>query len=249
MRGLARRLRNWVRTAAVATRLLVAVRRPGTAELWIGDSHAVCFNEDLTSTELTVAPEGQFVWHLGPRLMYALARDGFPRRVVRAAGFLGKVARRSAVIPVFVAGEIDVRCHLVPHSRSADFDLSFVRDYVAAGCALASTMGATVAVFAVPPPPSEDCPAVPDFPIRGSFDERIAMFTSLRAAVKSAVDEGGPVRAILLDATDELTDDVSALRSDLTDDGCHTNARGVSVVRRRFRDLGVVPSTQSLGSG
>ena len=75
------------------------------------------------------------------------------------------------------------------------------------------------------------------------------MFTSLRCAIKSAVDEGGPVRAILLDATDELADDLSALRSDLTDDGCHTNARGVKVIRRQFRDLGVLPSTHSPGSG
>jgi lysophospholipase L1-like esterase len=226
------------RALVAVVALLRAVRGPVGAELWVGDSHAVCFNQRLTAATLTRAPEGQVVWHLGPRLMHSLARQGFPSSLRRLARVVHRVGRPGAVVPVFVAGEIDVRCHLVPRATSEGFSLGFAADYVRQGCELAQLMGSSRAVFVVPPPPSVACPVLPDFPIRGSIEERVAMFGALRAALAEAVDGyAGPVEALLLDATDALADEDAGLRQDLTDDGCHTNALGVRLVRDRLREL------------
>lgn len=223
--------------------LLLATRRRRPTELWFGDSHAIFLNKPYASGVLTRAPEGQIVWHLGARLMHSIARNGFPPKVERGVRLLRLISRSGSIVPVVVTGEIDVRCHLVPHSAEPGFSFDFVADYVRQVRDLAQRMGARTAVVTVPPPPSVDCPKNPEFPIKGTIAERIAVFDELRAALTKAVSNAaGEPRVLLLDATDLLVDASGEFRGDLTDDGCHTNADGVHEVRTRVHQLGLSPT-------
>jgi lysophospholipase L1-like esterase len=218
--------------------LLRATRSTRTTELWFGDSHAAYINARYAHAGLSKTPDGQIVWHLGPRLMSSLARNGFPSRVNRGARLLGALNKRGALVPIFIAGEIDVRAHLVQRSKSVDFDLTFVADYVRNARRLADLIGATCVVFVVPVPPSSTWPVFTDFPINGSIDERIAVFRQLRTALAKAVAElEGPPTAVVVDATDLLVDSSGALSGELTDDGCHTNSDGSKFVRDRLEQI------------
>src|SRR4051794_9406364 len=224
--------RRYLRVFQGALGLLAAARRRRPTEVWFGDSHAIFLNQDYTSAKLSRAPEGQIVWHLGGRLMWSLAHNGFPPRGHRVARVLRRIGRAGSVVPVFVAGEIDVRCHLVPRSTQPGYSLDFVADYVRRAQALATEMGAPSLIITVPVPPSDDCPRNPEFPIKGTIGERVQVFRELRRALIQAVaDSGNGPEIRLVDATELLADDSGELRSELTDDGCHTNAKGVRLVR------------------
>lgn len=223
--GRVRGLRAWAA-------LLVAMRRRKRAtELWIGDSHALSFNDKVSMTAFSRGPEGQIVRRLGPRLMWSIAQKGFPPRVHRLVAVVGRWGVPGSIVPVFVAGEIDVRCHLADHEA----DFGFVEDYVARCQELAATMRARRTVYAVPPPPSEACPSIEQFPVRGTIAERVKGFNSLREALADAVAR--TPGAELLDATDGLTRDDGSIRPELTDDGCHTNLEGMHIVRARAHEL------------
>jgi hypothetical protein len=228
-----------VRRLLTMIRLAIDSRRGRTTEIWFGDSHAMCFNGPIVSALLWRADDGQTVCHLGPRLMFSVGRDGFSPRAKRTARWVRRLGDGRHVLPVFVFGEIDVRCHLVSRmDANGALDLGFVSDYVARACELALTTGATQAVFAVPPPPSIDAPALLGYPIVGSFEERTAAFRGLREALDAAVAQHqGPVRARLFDVTSVLTDPDRGFKRELTDDGCHTNAAGVVQVRRQFAEF------------
>jgi hypothetical protein len=229
---------RYVRVARAFVSLLIATRRSTPTELWLGDSHSIFLNKEYASGVLTRAPEGQLVWHLGPRLMHSIARNGFPPKVERRVRLLRRFSRPGSIVPVVVTGEIDVRCHLVRHSSDPDFNFDFVADYVRNVRGLAERLGAPMVVVAVPPPPSVDCPRNPEFPIQGSIAERITVFGDLREAlIKAVANTSGRPRVLLLDATDLLVDGTGEFRSDLTDDGCHTNTNGVRKVRSRAHEL------------
>jgi hypothetical protein len=218
---------------AVATLL-----RPSTGkELWIGDSHAMSFNQHVGLGMFMRGPEGQVIFRIGTRLMYSIAQKDFPPRLSRLARLMrlgrrvGLVGPSDGLVPFFVTGEIDVRCHLTEH----DGDYGFVSLYVQRCRAAAASLGATRAVIVVPPPPSATCPDVEQFPIKGDIAARITAFEGLRTALQAEVSRHPELT--LLDATDQLVDADGALSSDLTDDGCHTNLAGVALVRGRVRGL------------
>src|SRR5882757_1264821 len=102
-------------------------RRSRRTELWIGDSHAMCVNREVTNGMFMRAPDGQLILRAGARLMYSIARKGFPERVMRVARFVNRFGRPGALVPIFLAGEIDVRVHL-PERPDAPFD--WMAEYV-----------------------------------------------------------------------------------------------------------------------
>jgi hypothetical protein len=213
-------------------------------ELWIGDSHAMSFNQRVGLGMFMRGPEGQLIFRIGTRLMYSIAKKDFPprldrlARVVRFARSLGLVGAPEGLVPFFVTGEIDVRCHLTEH----DEDYGFVPLYVQRCRAAAASLGSTRAVIVVPPPPSATCPDVEQFPIKGDIHARTKAFEGLRAALRAEVARHEDL--ILLDATEALADQTGALRSSLTDDGCHTNLAGVALVRDRVRMLALHPAAR-----
>ncbi|HET7683432.1 MAG TPA: hypothetical protein VFK34_07185 [Marmoricola sp.] len=215
--------------------LLVAARRSTPTELWIGDSHAMSFNQRVGLGMFMRGPEGQLVFRIGTRLMYSIARKDFPPRLARLARLLRSVGHRGSVVPFFITGEIDVRCHLTEH----DGDYGFVAAYVQRCRDAMAALGSRRGVIVVPPPPSATCPDIEQFPIKGDIGERIAAFEGLRSALQSVVAQHDEL--VLLDATPDLADPTGALRPELTDDGCHTNLAGVALVRRRVHGLPLQP--------
>ncbi len=230
---------NALRSAVAFGMLVVSVRRNSLTELWIGDSHAQHFNRGRTPARLFRGRDGQFVYHHGPRLMYSIASRGFDRQVLSFARLVRGVSPPGRLLLVLTAGEIDVRCHLVPQSSRPGFSFDFVDAYVSRAAALADVLGAETVVLAMHPPVSPSAPDRREYPVRGSGEDRIAMSEQLRREVHRAAAShaGAPPHIVVLDATDELADRSGALRSEVTDDEIHTNAAGIAVVRARLREL------------
>jgi hypothetical protein len=218
--------------------LVIGIRSSGLTELWIGDSHAVCLNRPLTTTPLSAGPDRQVIWHLGPRLMHTIARRGYPAGVRRAARWIRRVGRPGTLALFVSAGEIDVRCHLVQRATEPGFNLDFIHDYVAQSAALAEEMGAAVLVIAAHLPPSAKVPNYRMFPVRGTLEERIAMSERVRERLHDEVAAcTGPVRCLVLDLTDMLSNPDGSMDQAFTHDGVHTNQAGIELVRRRVLDL------------
>jgi hypothetical protein len=211
--------------------LAVAMRRHKPTELWLGDSHALCFNSPISLAMFLRTPDGQFVVRFGARLMYSISKNGIPEKILRVARFVGRFGRPGSIVPIISAGEIDIRCHLP--DREPDY--SFVQEYVDQVAAMIETTKAPRGYIVVPPPPNVDCPSVELYPIKGTIEQRVEAFRGMRAALIDAVESHPKVG--LLDFTDVLGNPDGTMIGDLSDDGCHTNPKGISVVRARVDEL------------
>lgn len=219
--------------------LLIAAARGRVTELWLGDSHAAHLNDGLwPCPRLRRLAGGRFIWHLGPRLMFSIARDGFPYGVELMCRALGMIGRRDRLALCFALGEIDVRCHLAPRLVTATTAPTFPGIYVDRGRRLGMVVGAAAVIFVVPTPPSDDYEDVSGFPIRGALTERLHAFGLLRDGLATAVaaaSDGPP--SYVLDCTVSLARQDGSLRPDLTIDGCHVNDQGRIVVRNTLAQL------------
>jgi hypothetical protein len=225
-----RRTRDFAISSTAFVSLAAALLRGAVRELWIGDSHSVCFNRPFRTANVLRAGDGIYVFHLGSRLMYSVARDGeLPRWTRRLLAITAQLARRPVPV-VFCLGEIDVRCHLAKHNSGTDWRLGFVRTYVTQSVALARSHGFAPVVFVPPPPPCRDHMDLEALPVVGSFATRTAAFDALRAELAACVgelDEG----IHFIDPSAPIFDPTTGIRADLTDDQCHVNAAGSRIVR------------------
>lgn len=239
MRRSVRRARARSQGLVGAARLLVHCSRGRVEEVWIGDSHAVHANTATMVTALRRLPDGRWVWHLGPRIMYSIARDGLPPALVRVLRMIRATKRSSEIVWVFSFGEIDVRCHLVARMQDPAAALAFVPDYLQHLQQAATLAGARRALVLVPTPGSDTYPEQLGFPVIGTLDERIMANLALRDALVHAVAElpNTGARILLIDCTEELSDEKGAMREDMTYDGLHTNENGRAVIRRRVEEL------------
>jgi hypothetical protein len=125
-----------VRAGRAWAALLVAMRRKSRAtELWIGDSHALSYNQRVHYSGFTRAPGGQIVLRVGPRLMWSLATKGFPARVHRVERAVSRFGVPGSIVPVFIAAEIDVRCHPVDHPGVGGTTSTTAATPILTGCA------------------------------------------------------------------------------------------------------------------
>lgn len=246
LRNVGPRVAGRMRTALAWFRLVRGMRRTGRrTELWIGDSHAMSFNRNIALGTFLTGPDGQVILRVGARLMRSLAIKDFPPRVLRICRVVGRAGIPGSVVPFFVAGEIDVRCHLADHP---DEDFGFVADYVKRCHSVSRLLNADGAVVVVPPPPcdysTDDYSTdLPTYRIRGSLEQRLLVFRTLRSALVDAVAPYADIE--LLDCTDVLAGASGAMRPDLTDDSCHTNLSGVQLVRARVRSLNLADRSTS----
>ncbi|GAC1439151.1 MAG: hypothetical protein NVSMB51_16590 [Solirubrobacteraceae bacterium] len=212
--------------------LLVAMRRRSRkTELWIGDSHAMCVNRPVTNSMFMVAPEGQLILRAGARLMYSFARKSFPPRVTRVGRLVQRFGRPGALVPIFSAGEIDVRVHLPKHP---DAPMDWVDGYVDRCMEVAHMLKADRVGFFVPTPPVD----VPEkdvwFPITGTIAERVAAHRKLRGTLARSI-ERFPA-AVLLDVTDVLAGPAGDMPVESTTDGAHTNSAAVARIRAQIAE-------------
>jgi hypothetical protein len=204
-------------------------RRSRRSELWIGDSHAMCVNRQVTNSMFMRGPEGQLILRAGARLMYSISRNGFPPSVMRVARFVNRFGRPGALVPIFLAGEIDVRVHL---AERLDSSFDWVGDYVERCAEVARLLKADKMGFFVTTPPVDVPEADVWFPINGTIEERVEAHRRLRQALTSAVE---PIQdATLLDLTDMLMGPTGAMPIELTFDGAHTNLETVARIRERL---------------
>jgi len=159
--------------------------------------------------------------------------------VLRVLAMIGRTRRASEIVWVFSFGEIDVRCHLVPRMGDLDKALAFVPLYIDQLHRAATVAGARRTLVLVPPPQSDTYPEQAGFPVVGSLAERVKATLELRDAMIRAVDAlpPGGASVILIDVTDELSDERGAILEELTYDGLHTNEAGRDVIRAKVEQL------------
>ena len=221
-------------------RLVVSIARGQVDEVWVGDSNAVFSGSDrfpplgIGSTE-----PRQWVWSLGPRLMFSVARDGYPPAMHRLLRVLRRVRANRNVLWVFSAGEIDLRCHLVPRLREGT-ELGFVKPYIDQVKSLVAEFDAPHAAVAIPVPPAVDITDTDGFPVVGTIEERLDAHRLMR---KQMLDETGPASgstgAVIhaVDATDRLSDEHGHYRPEVTGDGVHPNDIGRAEIRAAVAEL------------
>jgi hypothetical protein len=117
--------------------------------LWVGDSHATYFARKPLH-HATPADRGEAAAWLGPRLMFSLARDGFPDPLTPHLDGATVEVRSLAL----AAGEIDCRVHLAERVAQGD-RLDFVGRYVERAVELRDRLGAEDVVLVGPVPPSD----------------------------------------------------------------------------------------------
>ncbi|MDX6234901.1 MAG: hypothetical protein QOH68_4040 [Nocardioidaceae bacterium] len=239
LRRVVRRYRARIQGNVAVARLLLFTFRGRVDEVWVGDSHAVHMNSPTMITALRRLPDGRWVMHVGPRVMYSIAREGLPAAALRVIRLVGRVRRGHEIVWGFSFGEIDVRCHLVPRMDDPDAALSFVPSYLRHLQEAAASAGARRAIVLIPPPESDVYPDQIGFPVVGTLAERIEASHALRdAMVKAAADlPGGSTSISLIDLTDEFSDERGAMREDLTYDGLHANDTGRAVFRARVEEI------------
>jgi hypothetical protein len=222
------------------SRLVLAIVRGRVDEVWVGDSNAVMFGSDrfprfsIGSTE-----RGRWVWPLGPRLMFSVARDGYPPTLHRMLRILRHVRANRDVLWIFSAGEIDIRCHLVPRLKNGA-ELTFVKPYIGRVQALVGEFDARYAAVSVPIPPAVDIYDVEGFPIVGTLEERHDAHRLMR---QTMLDETGPATGstgaviVAFDPTDCLSDEHGHYRPELTYDGMHPNDTGRVQIHAAIAEL------------
>lgn len=228
-----RRTRQVLTLVIPAIALVRICKDTRSTELWVGDSHAVFLNNCWpVSSRLSRIDDQRFVWHLGPRLMYSIANNGFPLDVLLVARLIHWFGGSRNVALIFVFGEIDVRVHLADTQAQSRRSLKFLSEYAEQCRLLGQKLGATHVVVTVPVPPGDSFDDAPEFPRSGTLAERINAFRELRQALEAALSAtGAEPKTVLLDCTEKLANPDGSLRADLTDDGCHVNKSGALLVR------------------
>lgn len=225
----------WIGLARMAR----AISRGQVDQVWLGESNAAFFGGDrFPALGVGSTVERRWVWHLGPRLMYSVARDDFTPALHRAARLLGRLPGNRDVVWIFSLGEIDIRCHLAPRVMAGG-DVDFVAAYVDRLRGLLRDLGSPLGVVMVPVPPATQQFVHESFPVRGTNEERLATHGVLRKrlAEELAASSSATPRLVLLDATDDLSDDDGWFRAELHTDGVHPNDAGREVAQAALRRL------------
>lgn len=219
-------------------RLTLAIARRQVDEVWVGDSNAVMFVMDrFPALGIGTTDGRRWAWHLGPRLMFSMARDGFPRGLHRMLRVLGRIPGTRQVTWFFDFGEIDIRCHLAARLNKQP-ELPFVDIYVERIQGLVAEFGGTHGVIVVPVPPAVDAFTHEDFPVVGTLEERLAAHRLMRRRMIEATEVSRPgPRIMALDLTERLSDTSGYYRPELAGDGVHPNAAGRTEARREVARL------------
>ena len=227
LRQLAKRVQSKLLFIPATFHLLVAMRRRRPTELWIGDSNAMGTNHDVVSSMFMRGSDGQLILRGGAKLMYSVARDGWPPRISRVVRLIRPFVRPGSLVPIFSAGEIDIRVHM---TKRPDEEITYAGPYVERCEDIVRQLKADKSGYLFPPPQCTRAQEEVWFPMVGSLEQRVANAARMRTAIAAAVDE--VPHAQLLDFNDILTDPATGgIRPEFTDDGVHTNLAAVARIR------------------
>ena len=239
LRHAIRRSRARTRGFLTSFRFLLYAYLGRVDEVWIGDSHAVLFNSPSMTKAVLRLPDRRWVIHLGPRVMYSIARDGLPPAVLRLLRRASRTPRAKDIVWAFSFGEIDVRCHLAPRMHDRDAALAFVPTYLAHLQSAATSAGARRALVLIPTPQSATYADPAEFPSVGTLAERTEANRALHDAMLDAAAAlpAGGTSVILVDVTEEFSDEQGAMREDMTFDGLHANDAGRIAFRKAVDEV------------
>lgn len=215
----------------------------------IGDSHASFF-----SGEERMQPSwprrsrdrirGLRGYRVGPALAYNLVREGTTTRGrERVREILSTLPHGSHVMLCF--GEIDCRAHLSRQAARQDRPVGELVDdcverYLAAGAEIAA-MGFAVSYWQVPPPSLHAEPGG-EFPIEGSFEQRLAITRAFNQTLASGAARHGHG---MISVFDHLTDASGTPLPHYFLDGIHLSQHAMPValaaLREAFPDLDLPP--------
>ncbi|MCK8780185.1 hypothetical protein M0654_09330 [Rhizobium sp. NTR19] len=170
-----------------------------------GDSHsAYCFDRF----------ENAVIKWLGPLTMHRAARDA--EQIIRP--LLSDVEADDIV--VFILGEIDIRCHLIPVAERSgssvdDEAAKLAHRYV---LAISQLIGPSNAAVIVQPPYPADRRSNPELPFIGSLQHRIDTHQALSKHLMLAADAAG---LHYLPFPRKYADARGGLRRKFSDDGVH----------------------------
>lgn len=236
LRVLRARTLAWIGFA----RLFAAIARGKVDEVWVGDSNAVLFGAPRFPRLFIGSIEPRrWVWSLGPRLMFSVARDGYPPTMHHMLRVLRHVPGNREVLWIFSAGEIDLRCHLVPRIAEGA-DLGFVKQYIEKVRGLVDQFNASCAAVSVPTPPAVDLVDTDGFPVVGTLEERLAAHRLMRKRMlEETGTTSGSTGAVIyaFDATDRMSNEDGYYRPEVTEDGVHPNDAGRAEIRAAVTEL------------
>ena len=169
----------------------------------VGDSHSNKGWEAMEIPGVTIHCH----W-LGPKLMYSFNRDGLSVEDFKI---------KSGDVVVFCFGEIDVRC-CIDKQKEDDFRITIdtlVSNYFEAVCSFVKNAGVRTCIYFVPPP-SRAVMQNPNYPRRGSDEDRKAYTLYMNEKLKTGCKERD---FLFIDIYDQYCDADGFLVMDVRSDG------------------------------
>jgi hypothetical protein len=220
-------------------RLLVYAYLGRVDQVWIGDSHAVHMLSPTMITALRRMPDGRWVMHLGPRLMYSIAHNDFPPAALRMFRLARYAPGAKDIVWGFSIGGLDTRNQLAPRMSDPEAALSFVPLYLKRVQQAATSAGARRALVLIPPPEADVTAEQIGFPIVGTLTERMAATRAMRDALIKAAgelpDDGASISFV--DVTAAFSDERGAMRDDMTFDHIHADEEGRDIFRAQVDEI------------
>lgn len=212
-------------------RAIHAAKRKLLKRLWIGDSHGP-FLAGVPLRRFAVSEGCEAVVWLGPRLMYSIARNGFPDPLIPE---LRGIELHLATTPIVLTlGEIDCRVHLAQRLHTAG-NLDFVARYVQRAAELRTNLGACHTFVVGPVPPSDMGTDDPAYSRSGTLQQRVVASRLLERRLCEATAQVGEPWVSAIPIGDLVGDsETGALAARFTHDGCHLNVLGAELVRERL---------------
>jgi len=196
--------------------------------LVVGDSHS-CYISNTKLVRFAEGPFGFFSFWVGPRLMYSIAHKGFP--VSRMEKSALKRMNFSAIC--FSFGEIDIRAHLAENPDFLHASTNWINLYIMKCIEFANDVCGKLAVIIIPPPPSDWAFDNISFPKRGDLQQRVSAHNTVRKLLLQSASDTRNITAI--DLTNEFSDQQGELSRQFSDDGCHINFHGASMIHSAIK--------------
>ena len=197
--------------------------------IFIGDSHVVSLTDSefdrSLSCKLSRIGSRYFLFvslWFKDTLAYSVSKKRFPSNL-KTKMYVLNLLRLVGAKYYFNFGEIDIRCHLAKEDKNIDFLPSYVYQ-----CRKILKTNSKRIVFLTPTPPSDLYEDHPSFPRYGGMSERMKAYFDFCDNLRIAAIQQS---CGFINLSHALVTGTSGLSSDLTDDGCHLNLKGASLVR------------------
>lgn len=191
--------------------------------LIVGDSHAVSFYNYFCKMDVE---HSCLLFWLGPRLMYSIAKKGFDLSIPQVLLF--RLWKPDYL--VLLLGEIDVRTQLADMRKGRELPIDWISSYLYAAVELARKIGEPKILFVEPVAQTDSSNNDPRFPRVGSLSRRIEAHGEIVKSMRSLLPLTEYSDSKFIPISYPISTSEGVLKSEFTDDGCHLNDLGLSLV-------------------